>query len=91
MNVSAKLHHDGEGIIIHVGKRDSKLAVQALLDLEQADLLYTLLGNCLDSVSDEQYEDYLRRNGRTHDENLKLMTGQIDQGAEIIPLGGDTA
>lgn len=80
LNVNAQLSKDAQTVTIQAGPREGSLAMNMVLDIDQATMLYDLLGHALaDSYGEEQYQEWLAKQAFNAD-------GQLDQGGEVIPM-----
>lgn len=79
LNVNAQLTEDGHSVVLQAGIRNSHVAMNVVLDMDQAQFLYDLLGHALASEhSEQEYQDWLAK----HTEAF----AQVDQGGEVIPM-----
>jgi hypothetical protein len=88
LNVGAVLNFDQTSILVTIGNRNSRTTVSVALTIDQGDELLEQLRHCMNEVhSEELYEEYLDRQGLTHEQALDVMLRsddlevvQIDQG-----------
>lgn len=84
LNINAKRTSltvgEEDGVQITAGPRDGHIALNVVIDMEQARLLFDLLGQIVnEDITEQHYQEWLAKQAFD-------AVGQLDQGGQVIPM-----